>query len=270
MSLEESFRDKTFRIDDPDSLIRAGRGDLLTPLKYGPGDLLPDGAHVGDNKRIPVGTEVRVTEVALIEAGSETQRAFALVIGLDGGEIGWTSTRNLADKFRNETLGVLHPEKGAGQYGPNAAWSDGKYLGQLDLIRIVSAELKIRQIALKTAEGYFRLVAAAATDGIILGLNSGFRSYPEQKYLHEGYVKKIPGFNTAAAPGRSLHQSGIAFDLDVNALAGNVIYDWLVRQGPALGFFRTVNGEPWHWEYDPETATQLVAVGTFKTKNVLV
>lgn len=270
MSFEESFHDKTFHINDPDSLVRAGRNDLLKPLKYSPGDPLPNGVHVGDNKRIPLGTEVSVAEVALVEAGSETQRAFALAIDLAGGEIGWTSTRNFAGKFRNETLGVLHSEKGAGQYGPNAAWSGGKYVGQLDLIRIMSAELKIRQIALKTADGYFQLVEAAAADGIFLALNSGFRSYPEQKYLYEGYVKKIPGFNTAAAPGKSLHQNGIAFDLDVNAVEGNVIYDWLVLHGPALGFFRTVNGEPWHWEYDPDMAAQLVVAGTFKTNNVHV
>jgi hypothetical protein len=270
MSLEESFRDRTFRVEDPDSLIRAGKHDLLSPIKYGPGDPLPNGMQVGDNKRIPVGTMVRVTEVAMIEAGSETQRAFALTTDLTGGDIGWTSTRNFAGKFRNITLGVLRPESGAGRYGPNATWSGGSYRGQIDLILIISAELKIRQIALNTADAYFQLVEAAAADDIFLGLNSGFRSYPEQKYLYEGYERRLPGFNKAAKPGSSLHQNGIAFDLDVNALSGNAIYDWLTQRAPAFGFFRTVNGEPWHWEYDPDKATQLIATGTFKTENVIV
>lgn len=39
----------------------------------------------------------------------------------------------------NETIGVIQPELGAGRFGPNAAWSDGEYLGQLELVAIVDS-----------------------------------------------------------------------------------------------------------------------------------
>jgi LAS superfamily LD-carboxypeptidase LdcB len=101
-------------------------------------------------------------------------------------------------------------------------------------------------------------------------MNSGFRSYPEQKFLWDGYQRKLPGFNLAAKPGISNHQSGIAFDLDVAGGPGNQTYDWLAKRGPAFGFFRTVNKEFWHWECDPVRATRLASNNTFKTSNVVV
>jgi hypothetical protein len=88
MSLEESFRDRTFEVEDPDCRIRTGRDNLLTFARYAAGDPLPPGASVGDYRRIPRGSEVTVTEVALLEAGSETQRVFALAAGIGGEELG--------------------------------------------------------------------------------------------------------------------------------------------------------------------------------------
>jgi hypothetical protein len=43
------------------------------------------------------------------------------------------------------------------------------------------------------------------------------------------------------------------------------MYDWLKANGPAHGFVRTVNKEPWHWEYRPDVA----ATGAYKTANVI-
>lgn len=269
MPVEESFRGKEFEVVDPDSRIRVSRDQLTEHARYATGDPLPLGVNPSDYKRIPKGTKVRIDEVAVIAAGSETQRVFALASMPDGNELGWTSTRNFAGQFRNETLGLILPAKGAGKYGATAAWTKGKYTGQIELVRIVSAELKVRQIALKTAPAYFDLVERAADDGIMLAMNSGFRSYQEQKYFYEGFKSKLPGFNGAALPGRSLHQSGLAFDLDLNAGDGGDPYDWLKHNATATGFYRSVDREPWHWEYDPATAEKLMAAGTFKTKNVL-
>ncbi len=105
-------------------------------------------------------------------------------------------------------------------------------------------------------------------DGVQVAINSGFRSYPEQKYLYEGYINHRPSFNTAAKPGRSNHQSGIAFDIAVAGGDGNPVYEWLKRKAPAHGFIRTVNKEPWHWEYDRAKAEIAVAAHTYKTRNV--
>jgi LAS superfamily LD-carboxypeptidase LdcB len=115
---------------------------------------------------------------------------------------------------------------------------------------------------------YFDLVEAAAKEGIKIAINSGFRSYPEQKVLYEGFIKKLPHFNRAAKPGFSKHQNGIAFDIDVAGGSGNPVYDWLKKNAPSRGFVRTVSGEPWHWENDKKKAAAAVAAHTFKTGNV--
>ncbi len=71
-------------------------------------------------------------------------------------------------------------------------------------------------------------------------INSAFRSYREQEALYEGFIKKLPGFNTAAKPGASKHQNGVAFDIQVAGGAGDPCYDWLTKNAPQRGFVRTV------------------------------
>ena len=128
--------------------------------------------------------------------------------------------------------------------------------------------LEIERLALNTIEPYAALAAAAASDGIQVTLNSGFRSYPEQKYLHDGFARRLRGFNTAAPPGFSKHQNGIAFDFSVPGGDGNPTYEWLKQNAPAFGFVRTVSQEPWHWEWDEQKARAAIVAGTFKTENV--
>ena len=98
------------------------------------------------------------------------------------------------------------------------------------------------------------MVSKAASSGVIIGLNSGFRSYLEQKILRDGFNRSLPGFNLAAKHGNSKHQSGVALDIAIAGADGNDVYEWLKQNGPQFGFVRTVSGEPWHWEYDPTRA----------------
>ncbi|MBT9501368.1 MAG: M15 family metallopeptidase [Burkholderiaceae bacterium] len=258
MSFAESYRDKTFVVDDADARIR--RDDDLMAFVPTAG---------GTFQTITKGTEVKVVEVRVAEGGSKSSIVFCRATSTDGSRVlGWTSTRNLAGKFMNETIGLVQPEPGAGRFGPNAAWSNGEYLGQLELVAVVDSRLDIERLALNTIGAYAALVAAAARNGIQVTLNSGFRSYPEQKHLHEGFVRGLPGFNTAAKPGFSKHQNGIAFDLSVAGGDGNPTYEWLKRHATTFGFVRTVSREPWHWEFDEPKAQVALAAGTFKTSTV--
>ena len=269
MSIEERFKDSTFKISDNDARLR-DPNDIMEFLQYAATDALPPGAAVGDFKKIPKGVTVSVDQIRIEETGSKRKMVFALAKSPDGGTIhGWTSTRNFDGKFVNVTLGLLKPPSGSGKYGPNAAWSGGTYLGQLDLVRIVDNKLEIENIAYNTVGPYFKLVDAAAKNGILITINSGFRSYQEQKYLHDGYEKHLPNFNLAAKPGFSKHQNGIAFDIPVAGGDGNPTYEWLKKHATGFGFLRTVNKEPWHWEYDPTKAATAKAHGTFKTTNVI-
>lgn len=258
MSFAESFRDKTFVVVDPDARIR--RDDDLMAFVHTTG---------GGFQVIAKGTKVKIVEVKVAETGSRSSIVFGRATSVDGtGVLGWTSTRNLEGKFMNETIGVVQPVPGASRFGPNAAWSDGEFLGQLELAAILDSKLELERLALKTIEPYFALVAAAAEDGVLVSLNSGFRSYPEQKHLHDGFKRGLPGFNTAAKPGFSKHQNGIAFDLSVPGGDGNPTYEWLKRHATAFGFVRTVSKEPWHWEFDEPKAQLALATGTFKTSTV--
>jgi hypothetical protein len=270
MSNTSSYRDKTFTVVDSDARIRKP-GELLDYQKYTAADVLPPGEQIGNFKRIPQNTEVKVDDIEIVRTGSSASIVFTHAMSIDGAtEYGWTSARNFPGKFVNETLGELPPAEGAGKYGPNAAWSRGAYIGQRTLVEIIDVTLEVERIALDTLDPYLALVRAAAVDGIEIAINSGFRSYPEQKSLYEGYQRHLPGYNLAAPPGTSNHQNGIAFDIRVAGGEGDRVYDWLKKNAPSHGFIRTVNKEPWHWEYDKAKAATALAAHTYKTSKVIV
>lgn len=74
--------------------------------------------------------------------------------------------------------------------------------------------------------------------GLKVGVNSGFRSFAEQ----DREYRANPG--KAAKPGGSLHESGLAIDID-SATADKLEKLGLMRK---YGFTRPVGGEPWHIE----------------------
>jgi hypothetical protein len=268
MSRTDSYVDKTFRVADDDARVR-NPNSLLEFRRYTPQDTLPAGTQVGDWVRIGMGTSVKVDEIKIVPTGSSGSIIFVHAVSSDAAtELGWTSSRNFEGGFVNETLGAIPPAAGAGKFGPNAAWQGGSYIRQLTLVAIVGADQQVKHISIDTLDPYLGLVGAAAKDSVLVAINSGFRSYPEQKYLYEGFTKGLHGFNKAAPPGSSNHQNGIAFDIAVAGGAGHPVYDWLTSNAPALGFIRTVNGEPWHWEYDTAKAKAAVKAHTFKTGNV--
>lgn len=267
MSRTENFADKTFVVADPDARVRKA-DNLMEFERFTAADTLPPGEQVGNFKRIPKGTRVKVDQIKVVPTGSAGTIVFAHALAEEGSDLGWTSSRNFDGKFVNVTLGTKPPPPGTNQFGPNAAWSRGKFLKQITLAEIVDRRLEVERIALDTLEPYLDMVDAAAKDGVQVAINSGFRSFPEQKLLHDGFVKKLPGFNLAAKPGRSNHQNGIAFDIAVAGGDGDPTYEWLKKNAPARGFVRTVSGEPWHWEFDQAKAAAAVKAKTFKTGNV--
>jgi len=264
MSKSNSYLDKTFVVTDPDARIRKP-GDLMTFQVYTAADVLPPGERIGSFKRISQNTEVKVDDIEIQLTGSSGLIVFGHAMSTDGRqEYGWTSVRNFRGKFINETLGEVPPEAGAGKFGPNAAWERGSYLGQRTLVEIVDVKLEIERIDLGTVEPYLALVEAAARDGVQVAINSGFRSYVEQKALYDGYQRGLPGYNLAAPPGRSNHQNGVAFDIRVAGGDGDPTYEWLKKNAPAHGFVRTVNKEPWHWEFSKPKASVALAAHTYK------
>jgi len=237
----KSYLDKTFVISSSQARIRQD-DDLLSFVMEG-----------GAPKLIPKGTEIRVTEARILKD----------IIFVKADQWGWTAATNLEHGFLNETLATFPPQNDDPK-GDNAAWDAGKYLKQLTLIQIVGADHALKMISSEIAEFYLALVGAAAADGVLLPLKSGFRTYAKQAALYDGFIHKRPGFNLAAKPGFSNHEDGYAYDFAISGYEGNSLYDWLKAHAPKYGFVRTVNKEPWHWEYRPEVA----ATGVYKTANV--
>ncbi len=261
-----SYLNKTFSVRDPEARIRQS-GNLLKYVVYGPSDTLPPGRKIGDPKIIPQGTQVRITNAKSID----TKLTFALTESTDDevATIGWTSADNLESKFLNETIGRLKPIDDD-RKGPNALWQNGRFVGQATLVEIVGSHNETERITEDNVEPYLEMLSAAAKDGITISIRSGFRSFPEQVVLFSLFNSNPKKFALAAEPGRSNHQNGTAFDLDVGGFDGNPVYDWLKVHGPEFGFIRTVNKEPWHWEFRPAEAADLAALGKFKLPGVAV
>lgn len=254
--LEHSYLRSSFTVTNPDARLRRANNLMLFETLN------------GKIQTIPPGSVVDIDAVKRFQTGAKTVALFAHTVRKDRTPIGWTSTINFEGKFINETFDLLKPSPGSGKFGPHAAWSEGAYIGQVDLVEIVGANSEIERLSADTASPFLKMKNGAAAAGIELAINSGFRSYPEQKMLWVGFQKRLPGFNLAAKPGNSNHQNGIALDISVRGADGNETYEWLKQHAPAFGFVRTVNAEPWHWEYDPDRAQLAVQNGTYKIPSV--
>ncbi len=113
--------------------------------------------------------------------------------------------------------------------------------------------------------------AQAAKDGVLLTLNSGFRSFDEQLALRKQNVKdktqvkneaylltaKSTEFSPSTAiPGWSNHQEGTAYDFQTRDNAATkqneaLAFAWLFKNAITYGMIRTVPSERWHWEFVP-------------------
>lgn len=251
---DTSYIGKNFTVSDSDARLRDAN-DIMTFLT---------GAN-GKPLTIAQGTVVRVTAVNIFPRGARSILLFADVTrASDGQRLGWTAASNIRGGLVSETLGRIAAPAGGNKFGAHAVWENGQYLGQTDLVRVMGSENELEFLAPATAERFVAMVAAAQGDGIAIAINSGFRSYPEQKHLREGWEKKLPKFNAANKPGYSNHQNGLAVDLSVGVGPGNPAYDWLAKHGTSFGFLRTVKKEVWHWECRPAKATAAKAAGKHK------
>lgn len=96
------------------------------------------------------------------------------------------------------------------------------------------------------AQSLTRLIAAAAADGVSVGITDSYRSYEGQVDVAARKGLYSQG-GLAAAPGTSDHGWGMAADLDLNAGAQT----WMRAHGAEYGFVEDTPREPWHWAYTP-------------------
>jgi hypothetical protein len=102
--------------------------------------------------------------------------------------------------------------------------------------------------------GALRQAAAhAASDGVELHVDSGWRSPRYQEHLLREAVSKYGSEAEAArwvaTPDTSAHVSGDAADLGPSAAAA-----WLSGHGAAYGLCQIYGNEPWHYERRPDAS----------------
>ncbi|MES2971679.1 MAG: D-alanyl-D-alanine carboxypeptidase family protein [Patescibacteria group bacterium] len=126
------------------------------------------------------------------------------------------------------------------------------------------------QLRADAADALNKLLAGAKAQGITLKVISGYRSYNDQKNLHNGYVKadgQAKADTYSARAGHSEHQTGLAVDLgdingncDLQACFRNTkAGEWLAEYAHEHGFIirypeskEAITGyqyEPWHLRY---------------------
>jgi transglycosylase-like protein with SLT domain/D-alanyl-D-alanine carboxypeptidase-like protein len=91
------------------------------------------------------------------------------------------------------------------------------------------------------AAAFDRMAAVAARAGLMLLVNSGFRSDAEQAALFAAN----PDPRWVAPPGRSLHRCATELDLGPESA-----YAWLAANAARFGFVQRYSWEPWHFGYD--------------------
>ncbi|MFE8884709.1 D-alanyl-D-alanine carboxypeptidase family protein [Pseudarthrobacter enclensis] len=134
-----------------------------------------------------------------------------------------------------------------------------------------------------TAAAAEAMFAAAARDGVVMVLASGYRSYATQVTTYNGYVAsrgQADADTASARPGYSEHQTGWSFDIADGGgacafqpcFADQPAAVWAKANGHRFGFvvrypwmFHEITGyyyEPWHLRYiGVEAATDMVNRG---------
>jgi len=91
------------------------------------------------------------------------------------------------------------------------------------------------------AAAFDRMAAAASRVGLVLIVNSAFRSDAEQAALFAAH----PDPTWVAPPGHSLHRCATELDL-----GPETAYGWLAANAGHFGFVQRYSWEPWHFGYD--------------------
>ncbi len=95
------------------------------------------------------------------------------------------------------------------------------------------------------AASFDEMAAAAAQDGVVLSVVSGFRSDAEQAALFAAH----PDPRWVAPPGQSLHRCATELDLGPSGA-----YSWLAANASRFGFVQRYSWEAWHYGFDAGAA----------------
>lgn len=119
-----------------------------------------------------------------------------------------------------------------------------------------------------------KMIKDAKKEGMNLLINSGYRSYNDQKEIYDTY-KNLYGqtyaINNVLLPGYSEHQTGYCFDFasgNSNIFKESKEYNWMILNSYKYGFIyrflkkkEDITGtrtEPWHFRYVGKEAAKVI------------
>lgn len=118
-----------------------------------------------------------------------------------------------------------------------------------------------------------KMVVAASRDGVVVRINTAYRSKQEQQEIWDSQIHKlvIAGYSyqrarqevqkTVMEPGYSEHQTGLAIDFSIpgQTAKNQKMWSWLAINGYQYGFIlrypadkeaiTQISYEPWHFRY---------------------
>jgi hypothetical protein len=138
--------------------------------------------------------------------------------------------------------------KSPGDYGPLVPPTELAAYGNGTIPASALAEIGVgdHRLWAPAASAFRQMRAAAAADGVDIGVTDSYRSLASQQRLAEQKGLYSEG-GLAATPGTSNHGWGMALDLDLDDQG----QAWMRANGTRFGFVEDVPREPWHWTFRP-------------------
>ena len=211
--------------------------------------------HDGKNARVRHGKRAQASPMRIVAAVTLLALAFGA-----GWYFGVQST-----KYHGKILLVNESHRLPEDYVPDDLVN---LYTQRHSFRLASSEIYLTRQTYEAMEQMFHAAEQADMNGFIV--TSGYRSYERQA---EVYAQSEPG--KAQAPGASEHQTGLAFDVQVetnDGLENTPQYSWLMAHAHEYGFIQRypankaditgISYEPWHYRYvGVDAATRMHKTG---------
>lgn len=140
-----------------------------------------------------------------------------------------------------------------------------------DLVKVniptATTNNQMRRDAAKALEAMYQ---DAKKEGLILAVNSAYRSYEEQQKIYDEYFRiydEVTAASLVAVPGTSEHQLGLSVDLTSQSVIDRQYgvfgstpeYQWVIKNAHNYGFILRypsdkisitgIANEPWHYRY---------------------
>jgi LAS superfamily LD-carboxypeptidase LdcB len=200
----------------------------------------------------------------IINAITTTADNFA-VIGAD--------TKKYQGVINTEQVVTINKNFEGDSQNTRALYSRGYRNGRIPRNKLESINQGNHRLYKDAAQSFVRMASDAQKVGLTISVTDSYRPLEVQIGLipRKGAYSKDAPFGTpsdtarypkglGATPGTSNHGWGLAVDLNRGVSNWNQVSVWLQNNASAYGF-RTISGEPWHWEYSrpiPPATIELV------------